>query len=201
VSGREICRRQFLDSQFFVFGSPSGILYRGDVVRNKKPFFKETAIHGDTDVCYTILRSWDFGFVHQILSFKRVGNAGICAGRAHLNPHPLDKFIALVTHGRNFLSQEEFDRLFREFRREYFRVLARGLFYPHGWAQYHYHQAGLRSVGHELSLATLSPHILYVLGSFIVNPAQTAEGVWRGIKRFFRLHTPLGVRRVGRHQA
>src|SRR5204862_7949206 len=61
VSGREVCRRQLLDGQFFVFGSPSALLIRGDVVRDRTPFFDESAVHGDTDACYGILQTWDFG--------------------------------------------------------------------------------------------------------------------------------------------
>ena len=204
VSGRQICRIQLLDmvdGHFFVFGSPSAVLIRGDVVRNKVPFFNESAIHGDTDACYSILRTWDLGFVHQVLTFKRVDNAGICADRRHFSPHQLDKFIALVNHGHNFLDRREFDELYRNFRREYFRLLARGLFYPDGWAQYKYHRAGLRTIHYELSLVTLAPHILYTVLSFLMNPAQTTYDLWRAVRRVFRRYVSAGFRGVPRQTA
>jgi len=185
VSGRDICRAQVLGGHFF-FGSPTSLLVRGDVVRQRKPFFNEAALHADTDACYAILRDWDFGFVHQVLTFKRTDNESISSALRHLEPHPLDKFISLVSHGRHFLNPDEFDAVLRAFTRRYFRLLSRGLFYPHGRARYQYHQVGLRSIGYELSLIKLWPHILYALASMAVHPTRTALELFRGLKRVLR---------------
>jgi hypothetical protein len=186
VPGRDACRAQLLEGRFF-FGSPTALLVRGDVVRQRNPFFNESALHADTDSCYSVLRDWDFGFVHQVLTFKRTDNEAISWGLRHLNPHPLDQFIALMSHGRHFLSPEEFDAVMRRFARQYFRLLSRGLFYPHGWAQYEYHQVGLRSIGNELSFIKLSPHILYELMRLVLNPAQTTRSLLRAFRKLQRI--------------
>jgi hypothetical protein len=199
VSGREVCRRHLLESQFFLFGSPSALLYRADLVRSRVPFFDESALHADTDACYRSLYSWDLGFVHRVLTFKRIDNESISSKQRHLNPHPLDKFIALVTHGPLFLGRDEYATRLREFRRDYYRSLASGLLYPGGWAQFRYHQAGLKRIQHRLTLLTLSPHILRALGTLALNPGYTMNHVWRGVRRLHRRRSTL-LRRVASRQ-
>src|SRR5439155_16830470 len=68
VRGRDVCRMQLLDNYFF-FGSPTSILLRAEIVRSREPFYSENRLHEDTEACYEILQTWDFGFVHQALTF------------------------------------------------------------------------------------------------------------------------------------
>ena len=68
VCGREICRRHLLEG-LYVFGSANAVLYRSDLVRSRDPFYNEANIHADTEVCFALLKTSDFGFVHQILTF------------------------------------------------------------------------------------------------------------------------------------
>src|ERR1700678_1501181 len=65
ISGREICRKHFLD-ELYVFGTPTTVLYRSDLVRSRDRFYDETNIHADTDVCFALLQRCDFAFVHQV---------------------------------------------------------------------------------------------------------------------------------------
>ena len=187
LSGREVCRIQLLDGLFF-FGSPTSILMRGEVVRSRSPFYDESAIFDDTDACYAVLREWDFGFVHQVLSFTRTDNESITSRIRHFLPYELDKFIVLMNHGRNYLDPSEFERFFRWFRRRYFRRLARGLLSPRGLAKYQFHRAGLKTVGYDLTLLKLSPYILSELIDMALNPKNTAgelrKDLNKALKRF-----------------
>ena len=49
VAGREICR-QFLLNGLFVFGSPSSVLIRSDLIRSRKQYIDDDTFfqHGDT---------------------------------------------------------------------------------------------------------------------------------------------------------
>ena len=58
------------------------MLYRAEVVRARDPFFCERSLHEDTEACYEILRDWDFGFVHQVLSYWRTQPGSITRPRA-----------------------------------------------------------------------------------------------------------------------
>jgi glycosyltransferase involved in cell wall biosynthesis len=71
VNGREICRETLLGGRY-VFGSPTSLLYRSDLVRRSKAFYPNPNPHSDTTACYQSLQDSDFGFVHQILSYARI---------------------------------------------------------------------------------------------------------------------------------
>jgi len=173
TSGRDLCRRQLLQGSYF-FGSATALLYRGDVVRARKPFFDERVLHQDADAAYSILREWDFGFVHEVLTFYRTDNEGVSAAARSFNPNALDRFIVLLTHGREFLDAKEFETCFAETRTRYFRYLGRGLFFPDGWRQYRYHGGVLKNdAGFELTLRELAPYILMELVDLLLNPKKT----------------------------
>jgi glycosyltransferase involved in cell wall biosynthesis len=74
VNGPEICRRHLLDG-LHVFGSANAVLYRADLVRARDPFYNEANIHADTEICFELLKTCDFGFVHQVLTYTRVRSA------------------------------------------------------------------------------------------------------------------------------
>jgi glycosyltransferase involved in cell wall biosynthesis len=71
VPGRDICRSTLLGGAY-VFGSPTSLLYRADIVRKSKAFYPHPQPHSDTTACYLSLVNADFGFVHQILSHAEV---------------------------------------------------------------------------------------------------------------------------------
>jgi hypothetical protein len=70
VSGREICRHSLLGGRY-VFGSPTSLLLPASVVRGHEAFYKESHLHADTEACYEVLKTSDFGFVHEILTYTR----------------------------------------------------------------------------------------------------------------------------------
>jgi hypothetical protein len=76
VSGRQICRTKLMGGPGtpYLFGSPSSLLIRSDLIRKRKKFYSETHPHTDKDVCFDILKESDFGFVHQVLTFTRRHN-------------------------------------------------------------------------------------------------------------------------------
>jgi glycosyltransferase involved in cell wall biosynthesis len=71
VSGKEICRATLLGGPY-VFGAPTSLLYRADLVRKPKGFYPNSNPHCDTTACYQLLEYSDFGFVHQVLSYTRI---------------------------------------------------------------------------------------------------------------------------------
>jgi glycosyltransferase involved in cell wall biosynthesis len=71
VNGREICRATLLGGPY-IFGAPTSLLYRSDVVRKAREFYPNPNPHSDTTACYQVLEHWDFGFVHQVLAGAQV---------------------------------------------------------------------------------------------------------------------------------
>jgi len=74
VDGREICRETLLGRQRYVFGAPTSLLYRADLIRSVSEFFPwaKGNPHADTSAVYQALQHSDFGFVHQILTYTRI---------------------------------------------------------------------------------------------------------------------------------
>lgn len=108
IAGREICRERLLGGPY-VFGSSTSVLYRSDLVRENDPFFNEANQHAaDSEVCFKLLSKWDFGFVHQILTFSRKRPGSLLAESQALNASAADMLHELVSCGREFLSDREY---------------------------------------------------------------------------------------------
>ena len=124
VSGRDICRRMFIGGLDHIFGTPTSVLYRSDLVRNQDPFYNEENLHADKEACVVLLKKADFGFVHQILTFTR-GRPG------SLNKMSVNMYLdigcslhTLVAHGKEFLTEEEYEERLARHLVEYYNFLA-----------------------------------------------------------------------------
>jgi glycosyltransferase involved in cell wall biosynthesis len=126
VSGREICRRHFLE-RLYVFGSANAVLYRTDLVRAGERFYNESNIHADTEVCFTILKNISFGFVHQVLTFTRVRPESLSTTSADLHTYHSGMLRILRTHAGDYLAPWELQELLRHHVSEYYRFLGKSL--------------------------------------------------------------------------
>ena len=156
VSGREVCRCQLFEGPCF-FGSPTTVMYRSEIVREKKPFYQEGRWFEDTENCYAVLQAWDFGFVRQVLSFLRDDNESFMLRIRALDPcwWMLDRLIILRLFGLHFLNEEEFDRRWSEVERQYLDHLAPYYLFIRNRAFWDFHIRGLKSVGYELSRSNM----------------------------------------------
>src|ERR1700745_3382463 len=50
MSGREICRQRLMGAPY-VFGSPTSVLFRSDLVRSRDPFYNEWNVQADSEAC------------------------------------------------------------------------------------------------------------------------------------------------------
>jgi glycosyltransferase involved in cell wall biosynthesis len=171
--GRDVCRRQLLESSFF-FGSLSSVLYRARVVRSAAPFLTAGAPHADTERAYETLRDHDFGFVHQILSYSRTGNESVSARIADLDPNLLDRLIVILRYGRDFLDPTEFAGCLRRCEREYYRAYVRQAAGPARRRFLAHHRSGLAHARYRLSGRLLAGAALVEAVDLVLNPKKTA---------------------------
>jgi len=68
--GAEIGRDYLLDNSYY-FGSPSTLLLRSSLIRERDKIYDESHLSSDISACLDMLKESDFGFVHQILTFSR----------------------------------------------------------------------------------------------------------------------------------
>lgn len=150
VPGREICRRHFLQ-KLHVFGSATTVLYRADLIRDRKSFYNTANIHADTEVCFDLLRTSDFGFVHQVLTFTRVRPASLREMSNKLQTDLPGTLHTLSVYGRSFLSEDEFQALLDRHVATYYRFLGKSwlLGRDKNFWSYHRKQLSKSQVGYS----------------------------------------------------
>ncbi len=125
LPGREVGRLFFLKDKY-LFGTPTSLLLRSEVIRSRDPFYDERyAPFEDGHVCFDLLRSWDFGFVHQVLTYTRCDNEGITSPLRQFEVGLFNRLSMLVAHGRDYLSGREYEYCLKRAEREYFLYLTK----------------------------------------------------------------------------
>jgi glycosyltransferase involved in cell wall biosynthesis len=183
--GREACRKQLLDG-VFLFGSPTVLLMRADVVRSRVPFYDEGRLFEDTEVCFEILREHDFGFVPEVLSFLRYDPRSIMGSWQEFRPAMLDRLIRLRRFGPEYLTEAEYSLHAGWHSKEYWRMLALAWLQRREPAFWEYHDRGLATIGERIRKAQL----LRFAVDALVRRALPPGGAGRALLRSIRPGTP-----------
>jgi glycosyltransferase involved in cell wall biosynthesis len=180
ISGREVCRRHFLE-ELYVFGTPNSLLFRSDLVRAHDPFFNESNLHGDTEACIVLLKGCDFGFVHQILTFKRLRPESVGMFTKDVNTIIAGRLHDLVKHGPDFLTREEFELLLRQHAAKYYNFLAVSLMRGRRDSKFwDYHKRKLTEAGIGFSRTRLARATFSRFCRAVLNPNETMEKIREG---------------------
>jgi len=149
ISGREICRSTLLDN-LDVFGTPTSVLYRSDLIRKNNPFFPHPLPHADTSACYKYLQGYDFGFVHEILSIERVHDQQVSATVNRVGAGNAATLEFFLTYGPVYLSEVEFAGGKRKLLQGYYRWLGGSVLKMRGKEFWKYHISRLRELGYPI---------------------------------------------------
>jgi glycosyltransferase involved in cell wall biosynthesis len=183
VSGREICRRTLLGG-FYVFGAPTSILIRSDLIRSRKALYNESNIHADNEACFDLLQNADFGFVHQVLTYWRRHSESATAFSERFNTYLLGNLIILTKYGPIYLDREEYERCLKGYIKSYYTFLARSLIYHGDTPVLSYHRNGLNDGGYSFSWMKLLEAATLEVIDIVFNPKRTLEGIVRRTMRF-----------------
>lgn len=123
LKGKQACRYIYLKG-FQLFGSPSSIMYRADLVRSKKRFYNEDNLHADLEVCFELMQSNDFGFVHQVLTFTRRHNESETSKAKFFNTNDISKFLLVKRYGPKYLSKREYRSVLKKYINSYYEKVA-----------------------------------------------------------------------------
>lgn len=123
LPGAVICRRSLFEDRN-LFGSPTTMLVRADLIRNRTPFYDSSNLHADAESCFDILQESDFAFVHQALAYIREHEQSQTSLAAGLETMRAGRFYTLTRYGRAYLSDEEYRRCYRERLAQYYAMLA-----------------------------------------------------------------------------
>jgi glycosyltransferase involved in cell wall biosynthesis len=156
VPGREICRATLLGGPY-VFGSPTSLLYRADLLRTGKPFYPNPNPHSDTTACYQALEHGDFGFVHQVLAGAQIHSESQTSRSIKYGTIRRALIADLARMGPIYLSQAELEQRLEHLMHYYYEWLVGALLTnrkdPKFWPT---QKAELEAVGIQLSYPKLA---------------------------------------------
>ena len=177
VSGREICRLTLM-GKLLVFGSPTSLLLRSDIVRDRPMFYDEHSLHADTQVCFEILRDSDLGFVHQVLTYTRRHNESLSSLTRVLSMGRLGMLICLTKYGPIYLSEEEYQSRLERVLEKYHRFLSRSVFELKGKEFWDFHRRELEKLGCSISPFKMAKSLLLEL----LEPKETGARLVRALE-------------------
>jgi glycosyltransferase involved in cell wall biosynthesis len=178
VPGHEICRSVLRDG-LHVFGSPTSLLIRSDLIRNRPQFYDESIVCADTLVCFELLRDADFGFVHQVLTFTRRHNESMTSMTHRFNARRLGQFAALVRYGPIYLDSREYEERLDHVIGGYHSFLARCVLEMREKAFWDFQKSELKKLGHPIRPA----RVVIALLRQSLNLRETIQRVRTGAKR------------------
>jgi glycosyltransferase involved in cell wall biosynthesis len=151
LSGSQVCRLFFLEFRY-LFGTPTSTLLRSELIRSRDPFYEERyAPLEDGHVCFDLLRTSNFGFVHQVLTYTRRDNVSIITPMRAFRFEFFVRLSMLIAHGRDYLSAEEYDRCLKNAEHEYFLFLSRCALQGRSQEFWEFHRNLLASVNYSLA--------------------------------------------------
>jgi glycosyltransferase involved in cell wall biosynthesis len=165
MPGKELCRRYMLgEFDLVVFGVPTSLLYRSDIVRSRHAFYNEDNLHADSEACFEFLENRDFGFVHQVLVYHRERPGSLTAGSREMNTYLPGSLNELIRFGPVYLTEDELAALLRQKLDNYYWYLSKQVFESRGEEFWRYHRAKLAKLGHPLSKPRLVGQAILELG-------------------------------------
>ena len=185
MTGREVCRLQ-LTTPLFVFGTPTTVLYRSAIVRETVPFYDEEAFFDDSVACYRVLRSWNLGFVHQVLSYSRADDESIRAKVQDFGPDILERFLQLSKFGPDYLEKPELTRALSQAKALYYQFLAWTALTKNSSAFWRFHRSILTSWGMRFERRLVAKYLFLEVFRLVTNPGTTCKRI---ISRLQPAHT------------
>jgi glycosyltransferase involved in cell wall biosynthesis len=174
LTGRDACRIVLKDN-LYLFGSPTTVMFRADLMRRRDPFYAEGRLFEDAEVCFDLLSEHDFGFVHQVLTFTRTDNDSLWRGMGAYNGWLLARRNQLAQYGRRFLAPDEFGPLWRARERHYRGFLAEAYLARRDAGFWKFHEKGLATVGDTIDRAALIRDAARVALGYALSPRRLGE--------------------------
>ena len=153
-------------------------MYRSSVVRDHEPFYNVSFQFADLQKHLELLEHWDFGFVHQVLSFSRRDNeASILRSLQSFGPPYLLRYIFARHYAPVLLETGEAASIIAKSKREYYRFLARATLRFPDREFWQFHKKGLQALNeretHDWTYLAMmmGPELLWLVS----NPGLTTK--------------------------
>jgi glycosyltransferase involved in cell wall biosynthesis len=150
LSGREACRLSLLRDDIMIFGPPTSVLYRSDLIRNHVPFFPHSLPHADISTFYQCLQYCDLGLVHHVLSFGRVHEHQESCIVTDLGASFSAYLDDILRYGKIYLSEKECEQRVQHALQQYYRYLGGCVFKLKKTEFWRYNKRRLKELGYPL---------------------------------------------------
>jgi glycosyltransferase involved in cell wall biosynthesis len=177
-SGREICRKNLLKG-LYVFGSPTSILLRSDLIRKRNNFYNEENQHADKEICFELLQESDFGFVHQVLTYTRRHNESETTLTKRFNTYLAGKLYILKKYGPVYLTKEEYNRRLKRRIDNYHEFIIKNILQNRDKDFFKFHIEELKKAQIKINIFKLVKYVCKAL----LNPYDTVMAVINGISK------------------
>jgi hypothetical protein len=193
VSGAAIGRLFFLESTY-LFGSPTQLLLRSDLIRKRTPFYDEAYVpFEDAAAAFELLTQCNFGFVHQVLTFTRRDNASMMGALAGLDYWEAFNLLMLRGFGRNYLDSAEYQERLDQKERIYANLLVNRAISLRGKDFWNFHLDMLKRMGYSLKSARVWRLLFLGLKYSLFSP-KSAGNFLCGLRRLKVLAKRWGKR-------
>ena len=173
VDGKAVCRLFFLENRY-LFGSPTQLLLRSDLVLERTPFYDESYIpFEDAAIVFQLLRQCNFGFIHQVLTFSRRDNQSMMKSLLDFNCPIAFQIFMLRDFGHDFLTPDEHRTELQWRERAYFQTLADGVAELRGKEFWKFHRSMLKRMGYSFKSAHVWRLFLGGATDIVLNPKRT----------------------------
>lgn len=187
VPGRDVCRLFFLQN-LSLFGSPTSLLMRSDAVNSRTPFYEEKhAPFEDSHVCFDLLETWNYGFVHQVLTYSRRDNESFLLRMRPFRFWLFSRLAKVIAHGKKYLTEDEYRYFLKDAEYRYFFYLGKSALQGRDNEFWRFHRERLASINYNLNLAFMTKWIWIVVFDYIGNPKRACEYLWPRRKRIPKL--------------
>lgn len=161
------------ERHLYLFGAPTTVLMRADLVRARQPFYDESlSTAEDLSACWDLLAGSDFGFVHQVLCFVRTENESILSKIRGFDAQELDRWLVVKRHARQFIPPAQLDKFVATAQRHYYRAIARGALHAERHGLLAFHRERLAREGLALDVQHLRLALLREGARLLLQPGE-----------------------------
>jgi glycosyltransferase involved in cell wall biosynthesis len=184
MAGEALCRETLLN-KLYCFWSPSALLIRSEIVRERREFYGGGYLHADVEACYEILQESNFGFVHQVLTFIRKHEESATSTQASpFNTILVSNLALFLKYGPIFLSAEEYSDHLKRKSKKYYSFLAASLLDLREREFWRFHISACREMGFNFSwLAVVQVIVAKPLKGPVVFLSRLSRAIGRLILR------------------
>jgi hypothetical protein len=161
---------------------------RSEIVRDRNPqFYDEQYVpFADFFVCLEVLRTWNYGFVHQVLTYSRRENESTLTGLRRFSFEQFCRLAKLVAYGRYYLTAEEYQWHLKDREYCYFFFLGQSALQGRDTKFWQFHRERLASIGYSLTLSFMMKWVFIVLLDWMGYPKRTFGYLWPRRKRLVK---------------